>query len=154
MPGAVLAQQMAVRSRGLRVNTGTGAALGTAHSGGGSGSSGGSGSGSGGSGGGSAIDLVARAQAAAAYSLAANAVASGDIAEEVFDGTLIDLEDRDGTLGETSGTLVFGWDGTAARPLRTTYYGMVVDQGTTTQLLAETYRLLKQIAEKLGNAGI
>lgn len=131
----------------------SGSAIGTAVAGGtGGGSGGGTGGGSG-----AHIDLTARALAQAAYNLATTALQPDDVATAIHDGDPIDLQDRDGTLGETSGALVFGAaseDMSRARPLRVTEAGLAIDQRTTIELLRDTLNVLEEILERRGGASI
>ena len=56
----------------------------------------------------------------------------------VFDGTIVDLQDRDGTLGETSGNVLFTMKAEKqgrSRPLRVTEHGLVVDQSNVHRIL-------------------
>jgi hypothetical protein len=122
---------------------------GAANGSGGVGTGGGGGTGGAGGGAGDSEALATAQQALAiantALALATSALQPGDVAEEVFDGTIIDLQDKDGVVGTTSGNLIFAQkteDDEIARPVRATEQGLVVDQ-------SETYTLLMQISESL-----
>lgn len=152
---ALIAQTQLDAVRRYAYSSGTvipGAAIGSANAGGGSGGGGGNPP-SGGGGGGPHIDATARLLAQTAYSLASTALQPGDVAEEVFDGSLVDLRDRDGTIGTTSGNLLFAEKDGEARPVRTSERGVVIDQSTTVDLLRETHELLKRVLERLTHAG-
>ena len=125
-------------------------------SGGGSVGTGGGGGTGGGTGGDEALATAQQAllTANAALAIAQSALQPGDVAEEVFDGTRIDLQDRDGTLGTTSGTLLFGTkseDDPTARPVRSTDQGLVVDQYETYKILVDISAALEIIRQKLGD---
>lgn len=98
------------------------------------------------------IDAAARAVAATALALATSALQPGDVTVPINDGTQVDLQDRDGTVGDTEGNLMFAAkseDGAVARPLTLTDQGLRIDQTPTTQLLLEVVKQLQALNKKL-----
>ena len=70
----------------------------------------------------------------------------------IFDGDLVDLQDRDGTVGITSGNVMFAAkseDLLRSRSLRVNESGLVVDQNNTHQLLEIILSQIESIGETL-----
>ncbi len=83
------------------------------------------------------------------------AIIDGDFAvPSIKDGAIVDLQDRDGKVGSTPGTLLYATatEGeTRARLVRATEHGIVVDSSDTEELLVHILEVLERIDAKLGD---
>ena len=68
----------------------------------------------------------------------------------VYDGEIIDLQDRDGTVGMTGGGILFAaGNERMARPFRVTPAGLVIDTQSVDTLLVRINQQLRIIRDSL-----